>query len=201
MWLSFGVTIECRPTSRLYALFWGLIAVVMMAAGVSFAVADPSDGVGLAIAVLLMGLGLGIIVVFLRASLTPVRLVATADGVTVNASAFFREAATFPRDRICGVFFGARPLTGPASARHSALVISMPRTNLGIRFVEDLDLPEARSLWSTLVNNAFLRPRGNTTPVPAPTKTSRGLLVCVDCPEAVAHELAKLLNVDSGPIW
>jgi hypothetical protein len=198
VWLSFGVTIECRPTSRWYALFWGLIAMVMIAAGIAFA--DPSGGLGILIAVLLTGLGLGIIVVFLRASLTPVRLAATPDGVTVNAPAFFREAITLPKDRIYGVFFGARPLSGPASARHNALVISMPRTNLGIRFVEDLYLPEARPFWSTLVNNAFLQPRGNTTPVPAPTKASRGLLIHVDRPETVAQELAQLLDVDTGPI-
>lgn len=195
------MTIECAPTSRWFGLTLALPALILLVLGVLVLAVAGSDAVGLVIGTMSVVVGAGIIIVVARACLAHVSLTATTEALTLDAPAYFREPVTIPREQLYGAFFGTRPLLGPASARHTALVISLPRTNLGVRFTEDLYIPEARPVWSTLVNNTVLHPRGNSTLVPAPDKKTRGILVRVHHPEETARELAQLMKIDTGPIW
>jgi hypothetical protein len=195
------VKIQCAPTARWYATSWLLIALLFTAIGVLFLIAAWPDPVAFVLAAGFTIAAGVIVAVALRACLTHVTIRANSDGICLDAPAYFTRPVTIPREKIYGAFFGTRPLTGPGSARHTALVISFPRTNLGIRFTDDLQLPEARAGWSALVNNAFLRPRGNSCLVPAPGTLTRGILIRVDKPQDVASQLAQLLRVDTGAIW
>lgn len=195
------MTIECVPTSRWFGLILVFPALLLLAVGVLFLVVAGTDAVGLVIGTLSVGAGAGLTFVVARACLSPVTVTATAEALTLYAPAYFREAVTVPTEQLYGFFFGTRPRVGSASAQHTALVISLPRTNLGVRFTEDLYIREARPIWSAVVNNTLLHPRGNSTLVPAPDKTTRGILVRVHHPEETARALAQLMNVDTGPIW
>lgn len=123
VWLCLPVTIECARTARWYATLWALPALVMLGVSTLFA---GSEVVGLLTGTLLSGMGVALLAMALRACLTPLTLTATPDELTVRAAPYFREPVTIGRDRIEGDYFGTRPSAGTVSARHTALVISMP---------------------------------------------------------------------------
>lgn len=198
------MTIGCAPTSRWYGAFLAVVALVFVSLGVLFPLASGFDGAGLGIGAILLALGVGILAAVGRACFTHVTISATDETLTLDAPAYFREPLTIPRAEIYGIFVGTRPMIGPASSRHSALVVSLPRTNLGIRFKEDRCIVQARPLWSTLVNDVWFKMGGrnnNSTPVPSPKQSTRGILVRVNHPEEAARSLAELLNTDTGAIW
>lgn len=96
--------------------------------------------------------GLASLALFARACMTPVAIHATSEVLTLHAPAYFRHPVTIPKQHIYGIFFGTQPCSDPGSARHAALVLTLPRTNLGIRFTHDLNIAQARPLWSAVVN-------------------------------------------------
>lgn len=180
-----------------------MVALAFVSLGALFPLASGFDAAALGIGAIMLALGLGILAIVGRACLTHVTIAATGEALTVDAPAYFREPVTIPKEEIYGVFFGTRPLIGPASARHTALVVSLPRSNLGIRFKDDRRIAEARPLWSALINDGWFRMGGrsnNSTLVPSPGQSIRGILVRVDHPEAAARALADLLNTDTGAI-
>lgn len=197
---STALSVSAAPTAAWYGLLWFVPATVCIVGGLLLVWAAGADGVGV-LALSFVAYGALIVAVMIRACTSRTTLLVTADHVTVHSPAYFRGPVVIPRHQIMGCYYGTRPLLGSASSRHAALVLSFPRTNLGIRFNEDSVLPQARPAWSAVLNNLFLRPRGNSTLVPAHRVPVRGLLVHVTNPEHTARELAKTLGVDTGQVW
>ena len=130
------MTVECARTSRWFALLLALPALLVLGVGGLFLGIGGSDGVALVIGTLCVLIGLGTASVILRACLTHVTMTATSGELTIDAPAYFRAPVRIPREQINGAYFGTMLLLGSASARHVALVISWPITNLASALIK-----------------------------------------------------------------